>query len=151
MWVFTSFQKGNTKQNRKPPLLPVSPVHDDGNDDEHELFSYLPVPLSAEPVTFRMLTDLPTVQQPVPVINQPIVPAVSATEEESEITSEEPVPIEEEQVMDSEAQEICCEPANLAETPRADESPSSDPHTVEPSRNDLLQHSPTESKPLNHP
>lgn len=88
MWVFTSFQKGNTKQKRKPPLLPVSPVHDDGNDDEHELFSYLPVPLSAEPVTFTMLTDLPTVQQPVPVINQPIVPAVSATEEESEINSE---------------------------------------------------------------
>lgn len=72
----------------------MSPVHDDGNDDEHELFSYLPVPLSAEPVTFTMLTDLPTVQQPVPVINQPIVPAVS------EITSEEPVPIEEEQVME---------------------------------------------------
>lgn len=50
--------------------------------------------------------------------------------------------------MDSEAQDICCEPANLAETPRAEESPSSDPHTVEPSRNDLLQHSTTESKPL---
>lgn len=84
----------------------MSPVHDDGDDDEDELFSYLPVPLSVEPVTFTMLTDLPTVQQPVPVINQPIVPAVSATEEESEITSEEPVSIEEEQVMDSEALEI---------------------------------------------
>ncbi|KAL3967235.1 hypothetical protein ACER0C_029268 [Sarotherodon galilaeus] len=138
-----------TKQKRKMPVLPASPVHADDNDnDEEELISYLPVPFSAEPVTFTTTIDLPNTSQPVPVINQPDVPVVLATEEENAILSEEPVPVEEEQAIDNETLEAGFEPVDLAEPSHDEESLSSDSVTPEASSNNLSQHSPTESEPL---
>ncbi|CAI5677245.1 unnamed protein product [Oreochromis niloticus] len=141
-----------TKQKRKMPVLPVSPVHadDDDDNDEEELISYLPVPFSADPVTFTTTIDLPNTSQPVPVINQPDVSVVLATEEENAILSEEPipVPVEEEQVIDNETLEAGFEPVDLAETSHYEESLSSDPVTPEASSNNLSQQSPTESEPL---
>ncbi|XP_076729357.1 uncharacterized protein LOC143412473 [Maylandia zebra] len=136
-----------TKQKRKMPVLPVSPVRADDadNNDEEELISYLPVPFSAEPVTFTTTIDLPNTPQPVPLINQPDVPVVLATEEENAILSEEPVPAEEEQVIASGTVEAGFEPVDLVETSHDEESLSSD---SEASRSNLSQHSPTESEPL---
>ncbi|KAL3992153.1 cell division cycle protein 37 [Sarotherodon galilaeus] len=136
-----------TKQKRKMPVLPASPVYADDNDEE-ELISYLPVPFSAEPVTFTTTIDLPNTSQPVPVINQPDVPVVLATEEENAILSEEPVPVEEEQAIDNETLEAGFEPVDLAEPSHDEESLSSDSVTPEASSNNLSQHSPTESEPL---